>query len=56
MTDRQLANPLKETVSPLVKNVPGFTRWPGRLGAKSNLGMLHSLAITQMKNTYRNKY
>lgn len=46
MTDRQFANPLKETVSPLVKIVCH----PQRLEANSKLEMLYRLAITQMKN------
>lgn len=50
MTDRQFANPLKETVSPLVKIVPGYACHPQRLEANSKLEMLYRLAITQMKN------
>lgn len=50
MTDRQFANPLKETVSPLVKIVPGYVCHPQRLEANSKLEMLYRLAITQMKN------
>lgn len=48
MTDRQLHNPLKETVSPLVKTVPGYACRPQRLEAKSNLEMLSRLAIRQI--------
>lgn len=38
MTDRQLHNPLKETVSPLVKTVPGYACRPQRLEARIQLG------------------
>ena len=46
MPDRQLSNPLKGTVSPLVKTVPGYVCCPQRLEAKSKLEMLY----TNMKN------
>lgn len=48
MTDRQFTNPLKGTVSPLVKTVPGCACRPRRLEAKSKLEMLYRLAITQI--------
>lgn len=48
MTDRQFSNPLKGTVSPLVKTVPGYACRPQRLEAKSNLEMLYRLAIRQI--------
>lgn len=37
MTDRRVPNPLKRTVSPLVKTVPSYACCPGRLEAKSKL-------------------
>lgn len=48
MTDRQFTNPLKGTVSPLVKTVPGYACRPWRLEAKSKLEILYRLAITQI--------
>lgn len=48
MTDRQFTNPLKGTVSPLVKIVPGYACRPQRLEAKSKLEMLYWLAIKQI--------
>lgn len=50
MNDRQFHNPLKRTVSPLVKAVPSCACCPGRLEAKSKLVMLHRLAIRQTVN------
>lgn len=38
MTDRQLRNPLKETLSPLVKTVPGDACRPQRLEAQIQVG------------------
>lgn len=51
MTDRQFPNPLKRTVSPLVKTVPSYACCPERLEAKSKLVMLYRLAISQMGKT-----
>lgn len=48
MTDRQLTNPLKGTVSPLVKIVPGYASSPEIIRTKSKLEMLYWLAITQI--------
>lgn len=48
MTDRQVPNPLKRTLSPLVKTVPGYACCPERLEAKSKLAMLHRLTIRQI--------
>lgn len=48
MTDRQFTNPLKGTVSPQVKIVPGNACRPQRLEAKFKLEMLHWLAIKQI--------
>lgn len=49
MTDRQFYNPLKGTVSPLVKTVPGYACCPQRLEAKSKLEILYRLAIRQIR-------
>lgn len=51
MNDRQFHNPLKRTVSPLVKAVPSYACCPERLEAKSKLVMLYRLAIRQTVNS-----
>lgn len=48
MTDRQVPNPLKRTLSPLVKTVPSYACCPERLEAKSKLAMLYRLTIRQI--------
>lgn len=44
MTDRQLRNPLKETLSPLVKTVPGDACRPQRLETQIQVG--NAIAIS----------
>lgn len=53
MTDRQFTNPLKGTVSPLVKSVPALCRRPQRLDAKSKFGNV--IPISNYTNIWKEK-
>lgn len=51
MTDRQISNPLKGTVSPLVKTVPCHACRPLRLETESKMKTVTPISIwTNMKN------